>query len=116
MPPWMCGCSVLTRPSSISGKPVTSDTSRTVRPASVKRLARAAGGNQFDVEGREAARQSSKPVLSLTLSKARRMVRRVMGLVLLEKASRTAGVGEIPSGPSWIDRSSLYRLSTAFPG
>src|SRR5688572_29142188 len=32
-PPCTAGCSVLTRPSSISGKPVSSLTSRTVRPA-----------------------------------------------------------------------------------
>jgi hypothetical protein len=33
-PPWMRGCRVFTRPSSISGKPVTSATSVTGRPAS----------------------------------------------------------------------------------
>ena len=32
MPPWMCGSSVLTRPSSISGKPVTVETPMTGRP------------------------------------------------------------------------------------
>ena len=34
MPPWTCGCSVFTRPSRISGKPVSSDTSTTASPAS----------------------------------------------------------------------------------
>jgi hypothetical protein len=38
-PPCMRGCRVLTRPSSISGKPVTSDTSVTGRPASASSLA-----------------------------------------------------------------------------
>ena len=39
MPPWIFGCSVLTRPSIISGKPVTSDTCTTARPASASALA-----------------------------------------------------------------------------
>ena len=47
-PPCTAGCRVLTRPSIISGKPVSSDTSRTASPASLKRLARAAGRDQFD--------------------------------------------------------------------
>ena len=34
MPPWICGTSVFTRPSSISGKPECSDTSFTATPAS----------------------------------------------------------------------------------
>ncbi len=56
----MRGCSVLTRPSSISGKPVTSEMSRTVRPPLASACACAAGGNQFDVEGGEAASQIEK--------------------------------------------------------
>ena len=38
-PPWMRGCSVFTRPSIISGKPVTALTSVTARPASASVLA-----------------------------------------------------------------------------
>src|ERR687894_310710 len=34
MPPWILGCSVLTRPPSISGAPVTSETGTTSIPAS----------------------------------------------------------------------------------
>ena len=34
-PPWTAGWSVLTRPSIISGKPVTSDTSVTLSPAAI---------------------------------------------------------------------------------
>ena len=37
-PPWTAGCSVFTRPSIISGKPVRSVTSRTGRPASASAL------------------------------------------------------------------------------
>src|SRR6516162_2563650 len=36
-PPWILGCSVFTRPSIISGKPVTSETSSTATPASASR-------------------------------------------------------------------------------
>src|SRR4029453_6805173 len=39
IPPWMVGCSVLTRPSMISGKPVWSLTSITFSPASRNALA-----------------------------------------------------------------------------
>ncbi len=38
MPPWILGCRVLTRPSRISGNPVTSATWRTLMPASCKVL------------------------------------------------------------------------------
>ena len=39
MPPWIAGCSVLTRPSIISGNPVTSETLTTGSPASASALA-----------------------------------------------------------------------------
>src|SRR5438477_300031 len=38
-PPWILGCSVLTRPSIISGKPVTSETSVTGNPRSRRSFA-----------------------------------------------------------------------------
>src|SRR3954452_490885 len=38
-PPWSLGCSVLTRPSMISGKPVKSSIARTARPASLSAVA-----------------------------------------------------------------------------
>ena len=56
-PPWISGCRVLTRPSMISGKPVTSDTSRTGRPASRSARGGAAGGQQFDAARGERAGQ-----------------------------------------------------------
>ena len=48
MPPWTRGCSVLTRPSRISGAPVKSLTSRTGTPAACERLGRAAGRQDLE--------------------------------------------------------------------
>ncbi len=45
-PPWMRGCSVLTRPSIISGKPVNCATSTTGSPAAVERRRRPARGQE----------------------------------------------------------------------
>src|SRR5882757_11075892 len=76
MPPCTFGCSVFTRPSSISGNPVRSLISRTVRPAS---------RNAFDVPPVETnstpsaeslCANSTRPLLSVTESKARRTARR----------------------------------------
>ena len=66
------GCRVLTRPSIISGKPVTSETSVTGSPASARRLGRAAGRDQLDAERRpDRWPSSTRPVLSETLRIAR---------------------------------------------
>ena len=51
MPPCTAGCSVLTRPSSISGKPVTSETLTTGQPGLGQRLGRPAGRQQCDAAG-----------------------------------------------------------------
>jgi hypothetical protein len=55
-PPWTRGCRVLTRPSSISGKPVRSLMSRTARPASRRarrcRRSRGARRRSWPVSGR----------------------------------------------------------------
>ncbi len=72
IPPWTRGWSVLTRPSSISGKPVTAATSVTGRPAS--RSARAVppvDTSSKPARARPAANAAS-PVLSETDSSARR--------------------------------------------
>ena len=75
-PPWTFGCRVLTRPSIISGKPVSSATSLTARPASASALRGAAGGDQLDaVAGQERAKSIS-PVLSDTDRRARDTRRR----------------------------------------
>ena len=62
-PPWTIGCSVFTRPSIISGKPVRSETSRTSRPASRKLRGRAAGRDELDTVPRQARRQLGEAAL-----------------------------------------------------
>src|SRR6266852_3370542 len=75
-PPWILGCRVLTRPSNISGKPVRSDTSRTLRPASVS--ARAVPPVEMSSMPKPSSRRvnSISPVLSDTEMRARKIVRR----------------------------------------
>ncbi len=53
MPPWTLGCSVFTRPPSISGLPVSAATSVDAEPGAAQRLGRAAGGHELDTEGSE---------------------------------------------------------------
>src|SRR5262245_4770341 len=78
MPPWMRGCNVLTRPSSISGKPVTSATSSTFNPASASDLRVPPVETSSTPKPASALANSTSPVLSLTLTSARRMVRKSM--------------------------------------
>src|SRR3990167_9478995 len=73
-PPWMRGCSVLTRPSSISGKPVTSATSVTGRPASASRRAVPPVDSSLTPRACSAWAKSTMPVLSDTDSNAVVMV------------------------------------------
>ena len=71
-PPAMRGWMVFSRPSSISGNPVTSDTSRTATPACFERPRGAAGGNDLHAQVAQAlAANSTTPVLSVTLMSAR---------------------------------------------
>ena len=78
-PPCTAGCSVLTRPSIISGKPVTSATSRTVRPAARSALAVPPVESSSTPRAASARAKSSSPVLSETEISARlRGVRSVM--------------------------------------
>ena len=51
--PCTAGCSVFTRPSSISGKPVISLTSFTGQPGVAQHLGRSAGGDELPAEGVE---------------------------------------------------------------
>ena len=73
MPPWTLGCRVLTRPSSISGKPVRSQMSFTAKAGFAQGARRAAGRDQLDPVRREFPANSTRPVLSVTLSNARRI-------------------------------------------
>ena len=65
-PPWIVGCSVFTRPSSISGKPVSSATSVTGRPASASSLAVPPVDSSFTPSACSARANSTMPVLSET--------------------------------------------------
>src|SRR6266849_7742456 len=75
-PPCILGCRVLTRPSIISGKPVRSDTSRTLRPASAS--ARAVPPVETSSTPKPASRRANSisPVLSDTEMRARKIGRR----------------------------------------
>ena len=69
-PPWMVGCSVFTRPSSISGKPVWSATSVTARPASASSFAVPPVDSSLTPSALSSRANSSTPVLSETESRA----------------------------------------------
>src|SRR5689334_12727002 len=71
MPPWMAGCSVLTRPPKISGKPVTSLTERTSMPAPASSAAVPPVEITSTPSVRSPRASVSIPVLSATLSSAR---------------------------------------------
>src|SRR5512135_2618794 len=71
MPPCTLGCRVLTRPSSISGKPVYSLTSITARPASRSALAVPPVDSSSTPASASARAKSTRPVLSDTESRAR---------------------------------------------
>ena len=56
MPPWTSGCSVLTRPSIISGKPVTSEMPTTASPR-LEGARGAAGGDELEAASGKTARE-----------------------------------------------------------
>src|SRR6185295_18336144 len=65
-PPWIAGCSVLTRPSSISGKPVCAATSVTSRRASARSRAVPPVESSFTPRPASSRASSTTPVLSET--------------------------------------------------
>ncbi len=69
-PPWIFGCSVLTRPSRISGEPVWAATSVTVRPESASSLAVPPVDSRRTPRVARARANSTMPVLSDTESRA----------------------------------------------
>src|SRR5512141_236339 len=71
-PPWIFGCSVFTRPSMISGNPVTAETSVTSMPLPRNRLAVPPVERIATPRSRSARAKSSRPSLFETLSSARR--------------------------------------------
>src|SRR5580765_6056764 len=70
MPPWIFGCSVLTRPSIISGKPVTVDTLVTASPASLRARAVPPVETRSKPRAARPRPKPTKPLLSETLNKA----------------------------------------------
>ncbi len=60
MPPWIAGCSVFTRPSRISGKPVTSDTGTPGMPLIAQMRGRPASGNDLDAQKLKLLRELSQ--------------------------------------------------------
>src|SRR6187399_2217737 len=70
-PPWTLGWSVFTRPSMISGKPVRSETSRTVTPASARNRAVPPVERSSTPSASRTRAKASSPRLSETLSSAR---------------------------------------------
>src|SRR3982751_2954043 len=71
MPPCTLGCRVFTRPSIISGKPVKSPTSVTTTPFSLSSCAVPPVDRISTPSGRSALANSTTPVLSETLMRAR---------------------------------------------
>src|SRR5689334_24150791 len=84
-PPCTLGCSVLTRPSIISGKPVSSEMSETARPASRNALAVPPVEISATPWRARPLAKSTSPVLSETDSNARRMGRSVMQRLWLKE-------------------------------
>src|SRR6516164_1495184 len=105
-PPWIFGCSVLTRPSSISGKPVCEATSVTAMPASARSLAVPPVDNRRMPSAASSRASSTTPVLSETeisaciaiLSRARSRARSLDQLVLEELAAQRVAVDAEPFG------------------
>ena len=71
MPPWILGCSVFTRPSIISGNPVTSLTSRTGNPAPRSVRAVPPVDSSSTPSSWRPRAKSTIPVLSCALTRAR---------------------------------------------
>src|SRR5436305_9835365 len=71
IPPAIFGCMVFTRPSSISGKPVISETSITGMPASRIRRAVPPVEIRFAPNPRRSRANSTTPLLSVTLIRTR---------------------------------------------
>src|SRR3954452_6394984 len=90
-PPWTLGCSVFTRPSIISGKPVRSERSRTSSPASRRALAVPPVETNSTPRAAKARPRSASPLLSETESKARS--------ILIRSGTSLLPSGRPPEGP-----------------
>src|SRR5947209_5899744 len=120
-PPCTLGCSVLTRPSIISGKPVSSETSFTLRPAAAIALAVPPVETSSTPCAASALANSIRPVLSETERRAR-VTRRgwsVMSKILCLKECLCPGARQIcvalPDGaPSKVASRANERSIAAF--
>src|SRR5688572_2611790 len=95
-PPCTRGCSVLTRPSMISGKPVYAETSVTGRPASVSVRAVPPVLRISTFRATRARAKSTRPVLSETDSRARLIVTSIDARLFLLRKETSAGEAELP--------------------
>src|SRR6478752_7392124 len=116
-PPWIVGCSVLTRPSSISGKPVCSATSVTARPAPASSFAVPPVESRVTPSAASSRASSTTPVLSETEISAcmeipswpRRGARSLDQLVLDELAAQRVAVDAEPfGGPALVAAGLLH--------
>src|SRR5581483_10590308 len=110
-PPWILGCSVLTRPSIISGTRVTSETSMTFSPASRKSFAVPPVDTISMPCASSAVANSAKPVLSLTEMSARLMVRVSMDTSCPALSRHPETTGAAVNGP-WVAGSSPAMTSS----
>src|SRR5271166_5759094 len=78
MPPWMRGCSVLTRPSRISGKPVNSPTALTLNPSCSKDALVPPVESRSTPCRISAAARAASPSLSATPNSAREIFTSLM--------------------------------------
>src|SRR3972149_5120560 len=92
IPPWIFGWRVFTRPSSISGNPVTSNTSRTFTPESRSSLAVPPVERISTPRAESPRTNSTTPVLSCTLTRARRT--RVIGSPIRRSFDHLVGPDE----------------------
>src|SRR5580704_10733332 len=119
MPPCTLGCSVFTRPPSISGHPVRSETSRTPMPASRSNLA-VPPVETISIPSDASSRANSiTPVLSYTLISARSMV--TLPPVALEVAPQQTGQcmrlrAITEEGRKKIGRSAVDKIEAALGG
>src|SRR3954468_20018390 len=116
-PPWIVGCSVLTRPSSISGKPVCSATSVTSRPAVASSFAVPPVESRRTPRAASSRASSTTPVLSETeinaciavLPGGRDRARSLDQLVLEELAAQRVAVDAEPfGGPALVAAGLLH--------
>ena len=99
MPPWTLGCRVLTRPSSISGKPVYFRPRRPPAPPIPRSARGAAGGQDLDAERGEAARELHHAGLVVHADAGRRMRSRGLLGVAWIRARRPGWTSTWPSPP-----------------